>query len=297
MFRNIHWFFTVFILFFCVSGCQHVSLKKGKIKQPFDTTILQESSKIGLFISGAGANTFSSISLLELFQKEKIQFNFIAGTGWGAWLAALYAKNHSVDELKWHLFKLKEQGVFGTRWFKNKKKRVKILKTLTTEVFSSPLRTPFVCPSLGKNGQLLWMTERRPAQAVFNCLNMVPPLFFLFSKTQGYGSLFSADLTLKYMKDRGINTIIWIRPSFSLKSTEQDITFSIFWNELIAYLNNIQNKYSHEQNQTTILKTKSSSFSLYDFSDLNAIMKSPVPLATREKIYRLKNKIKWPVYK
>ena len=290
MFQSIKLFFKISILLFCFCSCQLISFKKEKTKQPLDKTVPQEKQKIGLFISGAGANTFSSISVLELLQQEKIKFDLIAGTGWGAWVAALYAKNQSVDELKWNLFKLKEQGVFGTRWFKNKKKRVKILKTLTREVLSSPLHTSFVCPSLRKNGQLLWLTERRPIQAIFNCLNMVPPLFFLFGKTQGNGSLFSADLTLQYIRDKGIKTIIWIRPSFSLKSTEQDMTFSIFWNELTAYLNNIQEQHLHKKPQTIILEIKNSELSLYDFSKLNSIMKSPVPLLTREKIYRLKNK-------
>ena len=178
--RLLNWI-SILILFFCVSGCQLISTKTdpGK-KKPLDKIVSQETPKIGLFISGAGANTFSSISLLELFQKEKIYFDFIAGTGWGAWIGAVYAKNQSVDELKWNVFKLKEQGVFGTRWFKNKKKRVRILKAITKEVLSSRLHTPFVCPSLGKNNHhLLWLTERKPLQAVFNCLNMVPPLFFL----------------------------------------------------------------------------------------------------------------------
>ena len=290
-------FFFIFFFFFYISGCQLISIKKTINKKPTDKTVTQEIPKIGLFISDAGANTFSAISLLELFQKQKIKFNFIAGTGWGAWIAAIYAKNQSVDELKWNVFKLKEQGVFGTRWFKNKKKRVKILKTITKEVLSSRLHTPFVCPSLGKTGQLLWMTERKPMQAVFHCLNMVPPLFFLFKKTKGYGSLFSADPTLKYIRDKGIDTIIWIKPVISLNSHEQDMTFSIFWKELASYLDHIQKQHSPKQTEIITLETNHSAFSLYDFPDLNAIIKSPVSLRTQEKIYRLKNQLRLQVYK
>lgn len=289
----------IFIFFFCMSGCQLISVKKDPAKKPpEDQTITQEEvPKIGLFISGAGANTFSSIPLLELLQKEKIQFDFIAGTGWGAWIAAVYANNQSADELKWNVFKLKEQGVFGTKWFKNKKKRVRILKTITKEVLSSRLNTSFVCPSLGKNGQLLWLRGRRPMKAVFNCLNMVPPLFFLFGKTKGYGSLFSAHLTLQYLQDRNIHTVIWIKPSVSLKSNEQDMTFSIFWKELAMYLDTIQRQHFYKQMKIIKLDISPSSFSLYDFSELNAIMKSPVHLLNQEKIYRLKNQLRPTVYK
>jgi hypothetical protein len=294
----LHWG-SLFIFFFFMSGCQLISVKTEPTKKSSEdqTTTQKEAPKIGLFISGAGANTFSSLPLLELFQKEKIKFDFIAGTGWGAWIAAVYANNQSVDELKWNVFKLKEQGVFGTKWFKNKKKRVRILKNITKEVLSSRLNTPFVCPSLGKKGHLLWLTERKPAQAVFNCLNRVPPLFFLFGKTKGYGSLFSAHLTLQYLQSKNIHTIIWIKPSVSLKSNEQDMTFSTFWRELDIHLDTMQTQNFYREMKIIRLDISHALFSLYDFSELSAIMKSPVPLLSQEKVYRLKNQLRLQTYK
>ena len=285
---------AIFILFCGLSGCQLISFNKKKTKTPVDKKINQEvKSKIGLFISGAGANTFSAISLLELLQKEKIYFDFFAGTGWGAWLAAFYAKNQSVDEIKWNLFKLKEKGIFDRKWFDNKTKQVKLLKVLTKEILSSPLHTSFVCPALDKEGRILWMTERKPALAVFSCINKLPPLFFSFNQALGQGSLFSAELTMKYMQERGITTLIWIKPFFPLKFIKQDLSFSIFWKELSAYLDNVRKRYIHKDPQIIILETNYPPvFSIYDFSKLNAIMKSPSPLLEKEKIYRLKNQIK-----
>ena len=302
MFQKIKTSFTLFILIFCIAGCQLISVNKKKIKKKKKPPeiIKEEKPKIGLFISGAGANTFSVISLLELFQKNKIHFDFISGTGWGAWLAAVYAKNQNVDELKWNLFKLKEQGVFGTKWFSNKKKRVKILTSITKEALPSPLNTAFVCPALSKKRQfILWLKEQKPALATFNCLNKLPPLFFLFENTKGYGSLFSADLTLKYMREKGMDTLIWIRPSLSLKdSPVQDITFSIFWEELTAHLNSIQKQQLHQYPQTIILETNTSPFSLYDFFEMNTIMKSPAPLSAGtviDKLKKIKGKLKTSV--
>ena len=287
-------------LFFCLSGCQLFSVKTEKVEPALEKKEeikKTEEPKIGLFISGAGANTFSVIPILELFQTKNLHFDFISGTGWGAWLAAIYAKNQNVEELKWNLFKLKEKGVFGTKWFSNKKKRVKILKTLTKEILPSSLNTPFVCPALSKQGKILWFTEKRPSQAIFNCLNRLPPLFFSFGKTKAQGSLFSARSTLIYIKNSGINTLIWLKPSLSSKNLKQDPVFSIFWKELSSHLDTIKkdylqnNKQNHEKFHTIILETKKSGFSLYDFSHLNTIMKKPLPLSTTEKIYRLKKTI------
>ena len=302
--KNVKYIQIAKLLFFLFSlfGCQLISLKKEPIKPPLKTkeeaekeeSKKVEKPKIGLFISGAGANTFSVVPILELFQKQNLHFDFISGTGWGAWLAAVYAKNQSAEELKWNLFKLKEKGVFGTRWFNNKRKRVKILKALTKEILPSSLSTPFVCPALSKQGKILWFTGNKPTQALFNCLNRLPPLFFFFNKSGIQGSLFSVKPTFTYIQNSGINTLIWLKPSLSTKNFKQDPVFSIFWKELFTHLNTIQKKYlqntekNHQKIQTIILETKKSTFSLYDFSHLNTIMKKSLPLSTTEKVYRLK---------
>ena len=283
-----------FLFLFFLSGCQLFSLKKPVKHPPTKKEAKIEKPKIGLFISGVGANTFSVVPILELFQKQNLYFDFLSGTGWGAWIAAVYAKNQSAEEVKWNLFKLKEQGVFGTKWFNNKRKRVKILKALTKEVLPSPLKTPFVCPALNKTGKILWFTGNKPDQAIFNCLNRLPPLFFFFNKTQIQGSLFSVKPTLTYIKKQDITDLIWLKPSFSAKNLKQDPVFSIFWKELFSHLNTLQDEYLQntqkktEKTHITILKTKKSAFSPYDFSYLNTIMKKSLPLSTKKKVYRLK---------
>ena len=76
-------------LFFCLSGCQLFSVKTEKVEpapEKKEEVKKTEEPKIGLFISGAGANTFSVVPILELFQTKNLHFDFISGTGWGAWL-------------------------------------------------------------------------------------------------------------------------------------------------------------------------------------------------------------------
>ena len=290
MFQNI---LILLLLFF--SGCQTISPDKDttkKLPEKQEEEVQKEKIKLGLFISGAGANTFFTIPLLELLEKEKLHFDSVAGTGWGAWIAAMYAKNQSVNELKWNLFKLKEQGVFGTRWFSNKRKRIKILKTLTNEALSSPLPISFICPSLNNKNHILWMTEKKPVQTVLSCLHKLPPLFFHFRKTKGQGSLFSVASTIKYMqKTQGINFIIWIKPSISPQSIDQNPVFSLFWKELSSYLNSLREEYLHNNEKIILLEIDKSVSFLDDFSKLNVILKSSVPFLLKQKVYRLKKKI------
>ncbi len=282
----------IFFLF-CLSACQFFSAQREQVKEPSnkedkeDKAYMEKKVRIGLFISGAGANTFSAVSLLELFHQEKIRFDFISGTGWGAWLAALYGKHQSVDELKWNLFKLKEQKVFETKWFNNQRKQAKLLRTLTTEALSGGLQNPFVCPALNKKGQMIWLTENRPVSAALGCLNKLPPLFLSFNKISEQGSLFSADISLEYMHNRGMDILIWIKPAFFPKARTEGKTVSFYWKELYSYLNHIQKQSPRKYPKLIILETPFSSFDLDDFSRLNVIMKSPPSLSAREKIYRL----------
>lgn len=290
---------------FFLSACALTRPEKKDIEPSGKPTPKEEKIKLGLFISGAGANTFSALPFLELFQKQNIPFDFIAGTGWGAWLAGLYAKNQTVDNIKWNLFKLKEQKVFEKHWFRKKRKNTKLLKSITKKALFSPLSIPFVCPAVNSAGQIFWFKEKKPGISVLRCLNNIPPLYFSFENKKEYGSLFSAELTLKYAQKKGINTLIWIKPSIQLKN-DLDKTPSLFWRELIAYLNNMQKRYTpkkanhlsyrkkentQNQNNVIILETKASSFSVSDFSHLHIIMKTPVLLREKQKIINLKNRL------
>ncbi|MDE0119415.1 MAG: hypothetical protein OXM55_05350 [Bdellovibrionales bacterium] len=236
--------FLLIVFFFCFNSCQLLSSKKKEPSQRLDTPKKQKQrKKLGLFISGAGVHTFSSLSLLELLQN--IHFDFTAGTGWGAWLAALYAKNQSVDELKWNLFKLQEQGIFETKWFDNKKTRTRLLKTLIEETLPSSLQTSFTCPVLDKKGHVSWLREKTPVHSLLSCLNSLPPLFFSFDNREKQGSLFSAESTMKYMGRQGIDIIIWVKPFFHPKLKESNKLPSLFWKELFSHLNEVQKKILH----------------------------------------------------
>ena len=275
------------VIFLYFSGCQLISPPpKAPVQEPEKKQEpAKETRTFGLFISGAGANTFAVLPLLELIQNQSIRFEVSAGTGWGAYLAGFYSKSQNVDNLKWNLLKLNQQGVFGTKWFGNKKKRIKILRSITEEFLSSPLNTAFACPVLSKRAKLLLLKEKQPALAVLNCLQGLPPLFFSFFKKGGKGSLFSAGPLLEYVRQK-VDVVIWIKPSLSLRSLKRDPAFYLFWQELKAYLNR-QEKLLEKEKNLIIIKTKGDSFSVDKFSSLNAIIKTPVLLSEQKKIQTL----------
>ena len=273
------------VLLLSLSACRLLS-PPSPIKpteEPTDQTKPLKDIKIGLFISGAGANTFSALPLLALLQSQNTRFALTAGTGWGAWLTGFYSKNQNMDELKWNLLKLKEQGVFGTKWFGNKKKRIKILKAITKESLPSSLSTRFVCPALDRHSaRILFLNGKRPAVSVLKCLQGLPPLFFSFFKKTGQGSLFSAGSLLEHVRQQ-VDLLIWIKPAFSLRSLRRDPAFYLFWRELSAYLNR-QKEILSPKKEVLILETKAGSFSVENFSNLNAIIQTPVERSEQEKL-------------
>ena len=262
--------------------------KEPPPSEPVEKPVSAKEIKIGLFISGAGANTFSALPLLELIQNQNIRFEWTAGTGWGAWLAGFYGKNQHTDELKWNLLKLKEQGVFGTKWFGNKKKRIKILKAITEEFLSSPLDIHFACPVLGHKARILFLNEKRVATSVLNCLQGLPPLFFSFFRKAGQGSFFSAGPLLEHILQQ-VDVVIWIKPALYLRNLRRDPAFYLFWRELSAYLNKQKEQLKKAEN-VLILETKAKTFSVDSFSHLNSITQTPVLPSEQKKLKRFLEK-------
>lgn len=56
--------------------------------------------KLGLVLSGGTAKGFAHLGVLEVFEKNKIKIDYIAGTSIGAVIGALYSSGLSVNELK-----------------------------------------------------------------------------------------------------------------------------------------------------------------------------------------------------
>ena len=109
-----------------------------------------------------------------------------------------------------------------------------------------------------------------------------PFVFLFFLKKTGQGSLFSAGSLLEHVRQQ-VDLLIWIKPAFSLRSLRRDPAFYLFWRELSAYLNR-QKEILSPKKEVLILETKAGSFSVENFSNLNAIIQTPVERSEQEKL-------------
>ena len=197
--------------------------------------------KLGLFISDAGGlKTLTLIPVLKLFQEKQLHFDYIAGTGWGAWLGALFAKNQNTNLVEWSLFKLKQKEVFEVRLFSNRRKQAQALSFNIQESLDGKQKTGFMCPALNSRGQAVILGKTNPAHAVLSCLNFLPPFGFEFPSTPFRGSVFSADMLLKQLKSQGVEVILWLKgPLECVLADKNRKARQNYWLELIHHLNRL----------------------------------------------------------
>jgi len=82
-------------------------IEDGLSAQDMDTLVLKRP-KIGLVLSGGGANGFAHIGVLKVLEEQGIKPDYITGTSMGSIVGALYALGYSAHEL--------ENIVKGTDW-------------------------------------------------------------------------------------------------------------------------------------------------------------------------------------
>ncbi len=199
----------------------------------------QQALKVGLFISdGGGEGTFTLIPVLKLLQENQLHFHSITGTGWGAWLAAVFARSQNINQAEWALFKLRQKGVFEDKLFTQKKSQAVALSRMTGEFFNSPLGTEFYCPVLSPRGELKFVG----AFLLLGCLNALPPLNFVFPGMMYRGSVFAAQAALNRLKLKGMDLIVWLKGPVecALKDLRPGDKELSYWWELVYQLKNLQ---------------------------------------------------------
>lgn len=189
--------------------------------------------KVGVIVGPGGARTLSALGVLKAFEEHNIPVHHIVGMGWGAFLAGMYSKNQSIDEVQWSFYKLLKRGFFETSLLKHplKPKNLDLMNQSLEENFNSKTKIHFSCPSMNKRGRKVWQTEKFLQNSVRNCLS-VPPFFKLDKST---GSLFSVRSAISYLKQKNMDLIIWIHaletsPFFPKEFSQSETIF--LWNEL-----------------------------------------------------------------
>lgn len=243
-----------------MSGGCHLLPKKLQIED--------SDLKVGVIVGPGGARTLSALGVLKAFEENNIPVHHVVGMGWGAYLAGVYAKNQSIDEVQWSFYKLLKRGFFEASLLKHplKPKNLDLMNQSLEENLNAKTQIQFSCPVMNKRGKKIWQTEKFLQSSVRSCL-AVPPFFKLDKST---GSLFSVRSAISYLKKKDIDIIIWIHvldttPFFPREFSKTETVF--LWNELADSFHLIP-----EESSVYKIAPSLGGFYLSDFSKMREII-------------------------
>lgn len=130
--------------------------------------------KISVVISGGGAKSIAALGVIKAFREAKIPIHSVAGVEFGSLIAALYAKNNSVNDVEWQLSKIKDTD-FGKPL--SNKDLNKMLDSIWKNESVESFATPFSCTSLNLNRKKSYILAKGSARQVLSFCLPYPPLF------------------------------------------------------------------------------------------------------------------------
>jgi NTE family protein len=108
--------------------------------------------KIGLALSGGAARGLAHVGVLDVFQKEGIPIDIIAGTSVGAIMGAVYASGQETDKMieqaldtHWKRIPMIDPSFPKTGFIKGRKIKNLLSSFLGGNIRFSDLKIPFVC--------------------------------------------------------------------------------------------------------------------------------------------------------
>jgi NTE family protein len=113
---------------------------------------LTRKKKIGLALSGGAARGLAHVGVLDVFQKEGIPIDMIAGTSAGAIMGAVYASGQDTDKMieqaldtHWKRIPMIDPSFPKTGFIKGRKIKNLLSSFLGGNIRFSDLKIPFVC--------------------------------------------------------------------------------------------------------------------------------------------------------
>jgi NTE family protein len=114
---------------------------------------IRKGKKVGLALSGGAARGFAHVGVLEVFQKEGIPIDIIAGTSAGAIAGAIYAWNQDFSKFKkdllapgWKKYApLIDPALFKSGVIKGDKIKTLLASYIGSKTRFSDLRIPLAC--------------------------------------------------------------------------------------------------------------------------------------------------------
>lgn len=198
--------------------------------------------KVGVILGPGMALGLAHAGVLKAFDESKIPVEHIVGIGWGSVVGALYSKQGMSNDAQWRIYKLKKEDLPGTGFFSSsiKADSVKTMRGFLTDGLQKSVmekgKIPFSCPTMAlKNGRTYWQRRGRLVDAVSRCISF-PPLFKPFSG-KVTGDLFAMPSSVQYLKDRGVELIIYVDvihkgELLPADNLSENYTSFLLWNEI-----------------------------------------------------------------
>jgi hypothetical protein len=215
----------------------------------------QVRPKVGLILSPGLSYTLSHLGVLKSLNDQKIPIHAIAGMEWSSLIAANYALNGAVNDMRWKAF----QGAFSiavnTGFLSGGIKETSnsiyedLISQYTRGKSISQSRFQFVCPSLNvpKNKNLFYKSG--PYASALKACMKVPPLAQTESNSWAY--ILELKGLIQQLKFMGAEKIIYVNalPATGMvwgkSASSVDARDKFFWSQVVNELNSQKSLVDH----------------------------------------------------
>lgn len=198
------------------STTESLDQKKVNKNKLFNTSSDTElvRPKIGLILGPGLAYTLAHLGVLKAINDQKIPIHVIAGMEWSSLIAANYALNGAINDMRWKAFQGSFSNVVSTGFLRGSVKETsneifnKLISEYTRGRSIQQSRISFVCPGfqISKN-KPVYFKSGSYVQALQSCMK-VPPLAQTESPIWAFIS--EAKSLVQELKSMGAQKIIYI---------------------------------------------------------------------------------------
>lgn len=223
--------------------------KKVNRNKLFNTSDDKESvrPKIGLILGPGLAYSLAHLGALKAINDQKIPIHVIAGMEWSSLIAANYALNGAVNDMRWKAFQGSFSNAVSTGFLRGAIKETSddVYENLITQYTRgrsiNQSKVSFICPAIQiSKGKELYFKSGAYAQALQSCMK-VPPL--AQTAASSWAFITEARGLVQEMKAMGAQKIIylgaiptmgmnWGKDSGSIEGRDK-----YFWAQVINALN------------------------------------------------------------
>lgn len=223
--------------------------KKVNRNKLFNTSENQESvrPKIGLILGPGLSYTMAHLGALKAINDQKIPIHVVAGMGWSSLIAANFALNGAVNDMRWKAFQGSFANSVSTSFLGGSIKETgdgiynSLINQYTRGRSISQSKIPFSCPALQvSQGKAVILRSGGYTQALLGCMK-VPPLAQTEAKTWAF--ILETQELVKQLKQQGAQKIVFLNVipaqgmNWGKESGAIDARDKMFWAQVINGLN------------------------------------------------------------